>query len=146
MSDQNNPQPYYPAPDPSQQFPPVNPTNTLAIVSLVAGIVAYLFLGFIGGLAAIITGHIALGQIKRTGQNGRGFALTGTILGYVNVALSVIAGIILLIVFLTAAPAAYNSTKNSYDRAQQQYQACVDAAGSDTKALTACTDDLANAL
>lgn len=50
-------------------------TNVLAIVSLVAA--------FVLPLAGIITGHIALGQIKRTGEAGHGLALWGTILGYV---------------------------------------------------------------
>lgn len=54
---------------------PEQRTNVLAIVALVLGIVVP-----IGG---IICGHIALGQIKRTGENGRGLALAGTIIGYV---------------------------------------------------------------
>ena len=35
------------------------------------------------GLGGIIAGHIALGQIKRTGEGGRGMALAGSIIGYV---------------------------------------------------------------
>lgn len=50
-------------------------TNTLAIISLIGA--------FVLPLAGIICGHIALGQIKRTGEGGRGLALAGTILGYV---------------------------------------------------------------
>ncbi|NUU04830.1 DUF4190 domain-containing protein [Leifsonia sp. C5G2] len=50
-------------------------TNPLAIVTLIAA--------FLVPIAAIICGHIALGQIRRTGQNGHGLALTGLILGYV---------------------------------------------------------------
>jgi hypothetical protein len=50
-------------------------TNTLAIVALVLGLTVP-----IGG---IITGHMALNQIKRTGEAGHGLALAGTILGYV---------------------------------------------------------------
>ncbi|HAM25347.1 MAG TPA: hypothetical protein DCP11_01200, partial [Microbacteriaceae bacterium] len=50
-------------------------TNTLAIVAII--------LGFLVPIGGIITGHIALGQIKRTGEAGRGLALTGTIVGYV---------------------------------------------------------------
>ena len=49
-------------------------TNVLAIVAFA--------LSFVVPLAAIVTGHIALGQIKRTGEQGRGFALAGTIIGY----------------------------------------------------------------
>ncbi len=54
-------------------------TNVLAIVALVAA--------FFVPIVGIICGHIALGQIKKTGENGRGLALAGTVLGYVFTAL-----------------------------------------------------------
>jgi Domain of unknown function (DUF4190) len=55
---------------------PMGPrTNTLAIVALI--------LAFVVAPGGIITGHIALGQIKRTGEAGHGLALAGTVLGYV---------------------------------------------------------------
>jgi Domain of unknown function (DUF4190) len=66
-------------------------TNTLAIVALVAA--------FFVPIAGIICGHIALGQIKRTGENGRPLALWGTILGYVFTAMYV-----LLILFSILVP------------------------------------------
>jgi peptidyl-prolyl cis-trans isomerase B (cyclophilin B) len=59
-------------------------TNTLAIVSLVASILG----GF--AIVGIITGHIALNQIKRTGEKGRGLALAGLIVGYVALVVSFI--------------------------------------------------------
>lgn len=71
-------------------------TNTLAIVSLVASL-SSLILG-ITSIVGIITGHIALSQIKKTGENGRGLALGGLISGYVLTALGIIA-LILLAVF-----------------------------------------------
>ncbi len=51
------------------------PTNVMAIVALVAA--------FVFPLAGIVVGHIALGQIKKTGEAGHGLALAGTVLGYV---------------------------------------------------------------
>jgi len=39
----------------------------------------------IGPITAVITGHISLAQIKRTGENGRGMALAGTIIGWVGI-------------------------------------------------------------
>jgi hypothetical protein len=54
-------------------------TNVLGIVTLVLGV-----LGF--GLVPVITGHIALNQIKKTGEDGRGLTLAGLILGYVTLA------------------------------------------------------------
>ena len=153
MTDQNNPQPYYPASGSSQQGTPepVSATNPLAIVSLISGIASYLFLPFIGAIVAVVTGHIALGQIKRTGKNGRGFALAGTILGYVHLALSVAAGIIVIIIIVgitvvgASSTNAYTpSSSSSYDQTQQQYDECIaDVDPTDAEAIGACVDELA---
>lgn len=75
------------------------PYNTLAVVSLVAGIASYVFVPVIGALVAIITGHMARGQIRQTGEQGGGFALAGLILGYVHFAIvALVVGLILLVV------------------------------------------------
>ena len=72
-------------------YGPVAPrTNTLSIVSLVTG--------FFCAVAAVITGHIALGQIKRSGEAGRGMAIAGLVLGYMGIAVTAV-GVVLLIVF-----------------------------------------------
>lgn len=55
------------------------PTNVLAIIALIGA--------FVFAPVGIICGHIALGQIKRTGEGGHALALWGTILGYVFTAL-----------------------------------------------------------
>lgn len=70
----------------------VPPTNTLAIVALV--------LGFVVPLGGIIAGHIALGQIKRTGEGGQGLALAGTIVGYVLTGLGLLIAIFYVIFFV----------------------------------------------
>lgn len=57
-------------------YAPEPTTNVLAIVALVGS--------FFVGLVGIVCGHIALAQIKRTGEKGRGMALAGTIIGYVQ--------------------------------------------------------------
>ena len=79
-------------------------TNTLAIVSLILSLVGV-------GLGGIITGHIALNQIKQTGEAGHGLALAGTIIGYVGAAF-VLLYVIGMIVFLVfgLGTAAYTST------------------------------------
>lgn len=77
------------------------PTNTLAVVSLVAGIAGYLLPHpFIAGLVAIFTGHAARRQIRQTGEDGTTFALIGMILGYVHLALSILLVIGLIVLFL----------------------------------------------
>lgn len=65
-------------------------TNTLAILALVFGLV--------GGIAAIPLGHVALSQIKRTREGGRGMALTGLVLGYIWVATVVISYIVFAVI------------------------------------------------
>lgn len=61
-------------------------TNVLAILSIVFGIgsllFVFIFVGLATGVAGAIMGHIALGKIKQTGENGRGLALTGIITGW----------------------------------------------------------------
>ena len=71
-------------------------TNVLAIVSLVAALVGMFIIPFIGSVVAVITGHMSLSQIKRTGENGRGMALAGTIVGWVGIGLSIIGFFILI--------------------------------------------------
>ncbi|MCF8528943.1 MAG: DUF4190 domain-containing protein [Aquiluna sp.] len=58
--------------------------NTLAVVSLASAISG------IGSLIAIITGHIALAQIKKSHENGRTMAIIGTSLGYASIAVWVL--------------------------------------------------------
>lgn len=69
------------------QAPPATPTTSgLAIVSLICGI---LFFIFPSALAAIIFGHISQSDIRRSGgrKTGAGMALAGLILGYIGVAI-----------------------------------------------------------
>ncbi|HEY3194923.1 MAG TPA: DUF4190 domain-containing protein [Candidatus Dormibacteraeota bacterium] len=72
---------------------PATQTNTLAVVSLVTGIGSFVahIIPFVGGftlsVVAIITGHVARGQIKKTGEQGAGMALAGLIIGYVHLAI-----------------------------------------------------------
>lgn len=66
-------------------YPPYAPqrTNTLAVVALVLGVVGV-------SLGGVICGHIALSQIRRTGEGGRGMAIAGLVLGYLWIAVVVI--------------------------------------------------------
>jgi Domain of unknown function (DUF1707)/Domain of unknown function (DUF4190) len=75
---------------------PERRVNPLAIGSLVAAIVWF---GWLGSLAAVVIGHVALSQIARSGgtQTGRAAALIGTALGYFGLAA------LLMIILLTVA-------------------------------------------
>ncbi|GGA57435.1 hypothetical protein GCM10011490_03990 [Pseudoclavibacter endophyticus] len=88
------PPPAYGAPAPGG-YPGASPapaqsTNTMAIIALVSS--------FFISIAGIICGHIALNQIKKTGEQGRGLAMAGLIIGYVMLAITVIV-VILYVVF-----------------------------------------------
>ncbi|MCS5721175.1 DUF4190 domain-containing protein [Herbiconiux sp. CPCC 203407] len=85
-------QPYY-----GYQTPAAPPTNTLAIVTII--------LAFLFSIAGIVTGHIALKQIDRTGESGRGLAKAGLILSYVFTGLAVL-GVIAYIIFVVVIIAA----------------------------------------
>lgn len=64
-----------------------NSLNTLAVVSLATALTS------IGAVAAVITGHIALAQLKAEPKSGRALALAGLIVGYSTIAFWVVAGI-----------------------------------------------------
>jgi hypothetical protein len=71
---------------------PATATNDLAKASLVLGLLS--FLTGITAVFAVILGHVALSQIGRTGQRGRGMAITGLVIGYVAIALfAIVVGI-----------------------------------------------------
>lgn len=75
-------------------------TSTLAIVSLIAGILGWTLLPFLGSIGAIVTGHLARAEIRREPQrlDGDGLALGGLVLGWLSVA-TWIAGILVFVLF-----------------------------------------------
>ncbi|MET3567910.1 protein of unknown function [Leifsonia sp. 98AMF] len=104
MSDSNlNPQPLPPQQQPAgyqQQYQGAQPGwNTMSIVAFI--------LSFIVNIVGIILGFIALNQIKRTGEQGRGLAIAAIIIGFVSVAFSIIFSIIFF-ASLGAAMSNYN--------------------------------------
>ena len=81
---------------PPPPAPPKN--NSLAVASLVCG-VAQVMLWPLVTIPAVVLGHVARHQIRRTGEQGAGLALAGLILGWVGVGFAVLAvvGIVLLV-------------------------------------------------
>lgn len=75
-------------------------TSSLAVVSLIFGILAYVFLPGLGALIAVVCGHAARSEIRRAPSGtieGDGMALAGLILGWIQIALTIIAiGLFLL--------------------------------------------------
>ncbi len=60
-------------------------TNTLSIVSLVFGIAGLILIPIISPIAALITGIIALSQIGKNKEQGKGIAVAGVVLGGVGI-------------------------------------------------------------
>jgi hypothetical protein len=63
---------------------PAQPTSGLAIGAMICGIAEIFTLGF-AAIPAVILGHLARAQIKRTGERGDGMALAGLVLGYLGI-------------------------------------------------------------
>ncbi|WGW12851.1 DUF4190 domain-containing protein [Saxibacter everestensis] len=85
------------------------PTNTLAIITIIAA--------FVMPIAGIICGHISMRQIAQTGEQGNGLAKAGLILSYVFTGLAVLAilfYIIVVVLILGAAGAASTYDPSSY--------------------------------
>jgi hypothetical protein len=77
-------------------------TSTLAVISLIFGIVCWIGLPFIGALVAIICGHSARGEIRRAPPgtiDGDGMALAGLILGWVHLLIAAICVFVLFAFF-----------------------------------------------
>jgi peptidyl-prolyl cis-trans isomerase B (cyclophilin B) len=88
-------QPPQPAPG---FYPPVYPpqqTNSMAIVALVSALV-FAPLG-------IVFGHIALSQIRRSDEDGKGLAIAGLVIGYVLTGLFLLVIVFWLILFVVLA-------------------------------------------
>jgi hypothetical protein len=96
----------------SQSIQPAKTTNTLAIVSLVLGIMG-LCGSFLFSIPAWITGHMALKQFtENPEQEGQGMAKAGRILGIVGTVLWILFIVcyvgILVITLISASSSSYN--------------------------------------
>jgi hypothetical protein len=79
--------------------PPAARTNGFAIASLACGLAQFMFPPL--SIPAIVLGHVARGQIRRTGEQGAGLALMGLILGW----MVVILGVLVIVIGLAGAHA-----------------------------------------
>jgi peptidyl-prolyl cis-trans isomerase B (cyclophilin B) len=88
-------QPGWPVAPPAPVYVTAPPTNGMAIAALI--------LAFVFFPVGIVLGHLARGQIKRTGEGGKGLATAALILGYLQLAATV--GVVLVAAILVAAGA-----------------------------------------
>lgn len=90
------------SPPPYQSDYPETQTSGWAIASVIAAVVAWLGIYGLGGIIAVVAGHIAKNQINNSGGRvtGDGLATIGLVLGYLNIAISLL-GLCLFILILT---------------------------------------------
>lgn len=76
---------------PTSTYQPVE-TNIWAIISVISGVLGWLGVFGLGGLAAVICGHVAKNQIRDSAgrQGGDSLATIGLVLGYLNIALTLL--------------------------------------------------------
>lgn len=95
-------------------------TNVLAIIALISG--------FLLPLAAFICGGIALAQIRRTGDRGRGLAWSGIIVGAAMTVLAAVVSILVVVATAAAVQTAVDSASRGGSLSASQTPGCEDVA------------------
>ena len=77
---------------PAGTTPASPPNSTMAVVSLISGILGLTLLPIIGGLVALFTGYYARKEIRESygALGGEGLATIGIVLGWISIALMAI--------------------------------------------------------
>ncbi len=96
---QNNPIPSIPNYTP---MAPAPVTNTMAIVSLISGILSWVFLPVLAAVVGIITGNNAKKEIAASNgqQSGESLAKIGVIISWINIGVSILAVVCIIMFFL----------------------------------------------
>jgi hypothetical protein len=83
-------------------YPTPVSTSTAAVVSLICAILSWIGVFGVGGILAVIFGHIAKGEIRKSNGaiGGNGMATIGLVLGYANIAIALL-GICFFILMFT---------------------------------------------
>lgn len=87
------PVPYAAPPTPPLHQAAAVPNSSLAIASLVAGVLAWIFpIVIIPAIVAVVCGHMARTEIRNAGGNlgGKGMATAGLVLGYMQLAFALL--------------------------------------------------------
>jgi hypothetical protein len=76
------------------------PTSSLALTSVIMGVVGWTLLPIVGAIIAVITGHMAKKEIRQSDGllGGDGLAKAGLVLGYSNLGVG-LCGCLLLVLF-----------------------------------------------
>jgi len=68
------------------------PNSTMAIVSLVAGIIGLTFFPLLGSIVAVVTGYMAKKEINESAgsMGGEGMATAGLVMGWIGIGLGAV--------------------------------------------------------
>lgn len=74
----------------------VRRTSIAAVLSLLFGVLAWTVLPLLGAVVAVICGHVARSEIRRSGGtiDGDGMALAGLVLGWLHLSLAILMGLL----------------------------------------------------
>jgi hypothetical protein len=80
---------------------PMRQTSTLAIISLVAGILGWTLAPLLGSIGAVVCGHLARAEIRREPDRleGDGFAIAGLVLGWGQIILGILFLVVVVMFF-----------------------------------------------
>ncbi|MEV0669960.1 peptidylprolyl isomerase [Mycobacterium sp. NPDC050441] len=81
-------------------YPPPAHTNGMAVAALVCSVLV--------APLGIVFGHISLSQLNRSGEQGRGIAIAGLVIGYVMTALALVAVVLTVLFAIIVVKAAEN--------------------------------------
>ncbi|MBO0983055.1 DUF4190 domain-containing protein [Rathayibacter sp. ZW T2_19] len=82
---------------------PYTPTTDRYNILAIIGFIASFFVSVVG----IVLGFIALSQIKRTGEKGRGLAIAAIVIGFAALILGVIVGVLFFAALATVPMSEY---------------------------------------
>lgn len=77
---------------------PTSRTSTLAVISLIFGILCWVGLPFLGAVVAVVCGHAARSEIRRAppgSVDGDAMAVAGLILGWAHLAIFILCAFVL---------------------------------------------------
>ncbi|CAB4555790.1 unannotated protein [freshwater metagenome] len=77
---------------------PYAPTNVMALIGFILSVSGFFL--FISAIPGVVLGHIALKQIRDTGEAGRGMAIAALAVGYSVIALGILTLFVVIAVIL----------------------------------------------
>lgn len=78
------------------------PSSTLALVSLISGILGFTFVPILGGIVALVTGYMARKETRSIPPtaSGDGMATAGIVMGWIQIVLAVVSVCCFVIYFV----------------------------------------------